>query len=175
MESYNRLLLKQKLDPIFTGEYDSELFPDATMVPRGTALQIILADHPDGLTKEELRKEAFAATRDFEQAARIVELLGPAHDLENLGIVEDTVYKLDRDDPMFICPVCGDEFEVLFDLTRHLTDADAEETDEGMDYHSGDHGEWRADQGLANDRREWREIDAWTTENREELLVDNEK
>ncbi|QRV17438.1 hypothetical protein JMJ58_21010 (plasmid) [Haloterrigena salifodinae] len=175
LESYNRLLLKRKLDPIFSDDYDSDKFPEAAEVPLGTALQIILADHPDGLTKEELRKEAFAATRDFEQAARIVELIGPAHDLENLGIVEDTVYKLDSDGPVFVCPVCDDEFEVEFSLTRHLADADSEETDEGGDYHSGEHGEWRAEKGLAENQREWRKVDAWITEHREEVMVENEE
>ncbi|WP_162989904.1 hypothetical protein [Natronorubrum halophilum] len=175
LESYNRLLLKRKLDPVFVEEYGSDMFPDATEVPRATALQIILADNPDGLTKAELRKEAFAATRDFQQTARIVELLGPHHDLENLGIVEDSVYKLDRDGPVFVCPVCGDEFEVVFALIRHLTDADAVETDEGMDYHSGEHGEWRADQELAENKREWREVDSWVTKRREKLRADDKE
>lgn len=154
LESHNRLLLKRKLDPIFIDEYDSDKFPDATAVPRVTSPQIILADHPDGLTKDELRKEAFAATRDFEKAAQIVGLTTPIHNLENMGVVEEerdgeTVYKLANDGPIFECPVCGDEFETLFILTRHLTDADAEEGEEGMNYHSGEHGEWRVAQGLA--------------------------
>jgi hypothetical protein len=180
LESHNRLLLKRKLDPIFTGEYDSGMFPDATAVPRVEALQIILAEHPDGLTKDELRKEAFAATRDFEKAAQIVGLTAPIHDLENMGVVGEehdgeTIYKLADDGPMFECPVCGDEFETLFVLTRHLTDADAEEGDEGMEYHSGEHGEWRAGHGMAEDRWEMREVESWTHERREELMVDNTK
>lgn len=179
LESHNRLLLKRKLDAIFIDEYDSDKFPDATAVPRVTSLQIILADHPDGLTKDELRKEAFAATRDFEEAAQIVGLTAPIHDLGNMGVVEEerdgeTVYKLANDGPRFECPVCGDEFETLFILTRHLTDADAEEGEEGMNYHSGEHGEWRAAQGLARNRREMREVEAWTHDRREELMTEEE-
>jgi len=60
-------------------------------------------------------------------------------------------------------------------ITRHLTDADAEEGDEGMEYHSGEHGEWRAGHGMAEDRREMREVESWTHERREELMIDNTK
>lgn len=180
LESYNRLLFKRKLDPIFSEEYDSNKFPDATSVSRVTSLYIILADHPNGLTEDELRKEAFAATRDFEKTAEIMGLTAPIHDFESIGIVEDdrdgeTVYKLDGDGPLFGCPACGDEFKDLFLLTRHLSDTDVEETDDGIDYHSGEHGEWRAEQGLAGDEREMREIDSWTTQRREELIVDQEE
>lgn len=95
-----------------------------------------------------------------------------------MGVVEEerdgeTVYKLADDGPKFECPVCGDEFETLFVLTRHLTDADAEEGDEGMDYLAGEHGEWRADRGIAEERREMRKVESWTHEHREELMVDD--
>jgi hypothetical protein len=180
LESHNRLLLKRKLDPIFAEDYNSDKFPDATAVPRISALQTILADYPDGLTKSELREEAFAATRDFDKAAQIIELTAPIHDPKNMGIVEEerdgeTIYKLADNGLMFECPVCSDEFETAFILTRHLTDADAEEREEGMEYHSGEHGEWRADHGMVRDRREMREVEAWTHESREELMVDGEK
>ena len=172
LESYNKSLLKRKLDPIFSGEYDSNKFPDAAIVDRVTSLQIILADHPDGLTEEELRKEAFAATRDFRKAAEIIGLTTPIHELED--IVEErrndeTVYKLNGTGPIFVCPVCDEEFKEIFLLTRHLTDTDAEDVNDKRDYHTGEHGTWREKQGLAKDNRELWEVDSWAHENREEL------
>lgn len=70
LESYSRFVLQRKLSPVFRGKYESKHFPAATTASNPQILEMILADYPQGLTENELLKEAFTATRDIRKAAR---------------------------------------------------------------------------------------------------------
>ncbi|MDS0300916.1 HEPN domain-containing protein [Halogeometricum sp. S1BR25-6] len=70
LESYCRFVLQRKLSPVFRGKYESKHFPAATTASNPQILEMILANYPQGLTENELLKEAFTATRDMRKAAR---------------------------------------------------------------------------------------------------------
>lgn len=180
MERYLKTVLRHKLDPIFTGHYASSIYPDADEVPETTALRTVLREAGQPLTAEEVEREIFAASRDIRTVREVRQLLdGHLVDLDDLGIQEttfqgDTAYEFVGQEIRFECPVCPDQFDSSYQLARHLAEEDFQDTSDGPDYHVGDHGEWREDEGLPCERRELHGIERWVLDNEDEVLVDND-
>jgi hypothetical protein len=180
MERYLKTVLRHKLDPIFTEQYASSIYPDADEVPETTALRTVLREAGRPLTAEEVEREIFAASRDIRTVREVRQLLdGHLVDIDDLGIQEttyqgDTAYEFVGREIRFECPVCPDQFDSSYQLARHLAEEDFQDTSDGPDYYAGDHGEWREDEGFPSERRELHGIERWVLDNEDEMLIDDD-
>jgi len=161
------------------GPYASSIYPDADEVPETTALRTVLRKTGHLLTAEEVEREIFSASRDIRSVCEVRQLLnGRLGDLDNLGIQKttfqgDTAYEFVGREIRFECPVCPDQFDSTYQLARHLAKEDFQDTSDGSDYHTGDHGEWRENEGFPSERQELHGIERWVLDNKSEVFINN--